>query len=61
MADAGSTKQVIGYVSAYLKQQPLRSLAEAEDDLEANRRLGGEAMSRVDVNTRRGDTTKPKS
>ena len=61
MADAGSTKQIVGYVSAYLKQ-PLRSLAEAEDDdLEAKQRLDGEALSQVDVNTRPGDTKKPRS
>jgi hypothetical protein len=60
MATAGSTRQIVGYVSAYLKQ-PLRSLSEAGDDLEAKRRLDREAISQVDVKTRRGDTKKPRS
>jgi len=60
MADSGWTKPIVGYVSAYLKQ-PVRSLAEAEHDLEAERRLDGEALSEVELNTRRGDAKKPRS
>ncbi len=60
MTGTKSSKEIVGYVSAYLKQMP-RSLADAERDHEAQQHLDEEAKLLRRTNVPREAAKKPPS